>query len=163
MQQRAGRAGRHRPGEYYSLVSEQRLKALPINQTVEMKRLDLSNVCVQCEKSIWICIDDRYRVMHVKGLNLQNMEVEDVLEACIEPPDHRRVLAAIRSLEMVGAIDQNKNLTSLGKVLLQLPVEAAIGKLCLLGCFFRCLGTFSVFPPVDVSLTWSFSQNNASL
>ena len=44
MGQRAGRAGRHRPGEYYSLVSHSRLKCLPQNQTVEMKRLDLSNV-----------------------------------------------------------------------------------------------------------------------
>lgn len=44
MSQRAGRAGRHRPGEYFSLVSERRLAHLPVNQTVEMKRLDLSNV-----------------------------------------------------------------------------------------------------------------------
>lgn len=44
MGQRAGRAGRHRPGEYFSLVSESRLACLPQNQTVEMKRLDLSNV-----------------------------------------------------------------------------------------------------------------------
>lgn len=44
MKQRAGRAGRHREGEYYSLVSDQRMAVLPQNQTVEMKRLDLSNV-----------------------------------------------------------------------------------------------------------------------
>lgn len=44
MSQRAGRAGRHRPGEYFSLVSAARLQSLPVNQTVEMKREDLSNV-----------------------------------------------------------------------------------------------------------------------
>lgn len=44
MNQRAGRAGRHREGEYYSLISRERLAVLPQNQTVEMKRLDLSNV-----------------------------------------------------------------------------------------------------------------------
>jgi RecG-like helicase len=44
MKQRAGRAGRHRAGEYFSLVSDQRMAVLPQNQTVEMKRLDLSNV-----------------------------------------------------------------------------------------------------------------------
>lgn len=79
------------------------------------------------------------RVMHVKGLGLP-MEVAEVLDACIEPPEHRRVVAAIQSLHMVGALDVAQNLTSLGRVLLQLPVEAAIGKLCLLGCVFRCLG-----------------------
>lgn len=82
-------------------------------------------------------------VMHVKGLNLP-MEVEDVLDECIEPPGRERVVAAIKSLERVGALDENKNLTALGKVLLHLPVEAAIGKLCLLGCFFNCLGKFLV-------------------
>lgn len=75
----------------------------------------------------------------MKGLNLP-MEVEDVLDECIEPPGRSRVVAAINTLTRVGALDTNKNLTSLGKVLLHLPVEAAIGKLCLLGCFFRCLG-----------------------
>jgi HrpA-like RNA helicase len=77
--------------------------------------------------------------MHVKGLNLP-LEVEDVLDLVIEPPEHQRVVSAIKALEQVGALDSNKNLTSLGRVLLQLPVEAAIGKLTLLGCFFRCLG-----------------------
>ena len=42
-------------------------------------------------------------------------------------------------LRMLGALDQDQNLTSLGRVLLQLPVEAAIGKLVLFGSFFRCL------------------------
>jgi HrpA-like RNA helicase len=40
---------------------------------------------------------------------------------------------------MLGALDTDKNLTSLGRVLLHLPVDAAIGKLCLYGSFFRCL------------------------
>lgn len=82
--------------------------------------------------------------MHVKGLNLP-MEVEDVLDDCIEPPGRERVVAAIKTLQRVGALDLNKNLTSLGKVLLHLPVEASIGKLVLLGCFFRCLGEFREF------------------
>jgi len=40
---------------------------------------------------------------------------------------------------MLGAMDADQNLTSLGRVLLQLPVDAPIGKLCLYGSFFRCL------------------------
>lgn len=40
---------------------------------------------------------------------------------------------------MLGAMDDEKNLTPLGRVLLQIPVDAAIGKLCLFGSFFRCL------------------------
>ncbi|WVR06049.1 hypothetical protein IAU60_003077 [Kwoniella sp. DSM 27419] len=120
LNQRAGRAGRHREGEYYGLLSKRRLAALEAHQTVEMKRSDLSNV-----------------VMHVKALNLG--EVEEVLAATIEPPEPNRIVAAMEVLRMLGAMDAEQNLTSLGRVLLQLPVEAAIGKLCLYGSVFRCL------------------------
>lgn len=118
--QRAGRAGRHREGEYFGLLSKMRLNSLAPHQTVEMKRSDLSNV-----------------VMHVKALNLG--EPEDVLAETIEPPGPDRIRAALDVLHMLGALDSNKNLTPLGRVLLQLPVDAAIGKLCLYGSFFRCL------------------------
>ncbi|KAI6162189.1 hypothetical protein EDD17DRAFT_1776997 [Pisolithus thermaeus] len=122
LHQRAGRAGRHRPGEYYGLLSRARMANLAPHQTVEMKRVDLSNV-----------------VMHVKALSLPDMEVEEVLAETIEPPDPDRVAAAMKVLQMVGALDNQKNLTSLGRLLLQLPVEVQMGRLALQGVFFRCL------------------------
>jgi len=51
LNQRAGRAGRHREGEYYGLVSENRIKSLDPHQTVEMKRSDLSNVVMHVKVS----------------------------------------------------------------------------------------------------------------
>lgn len=122
LNQRAGRGGRHRPGEYYGILSHRRADNLHPHQTVEMKRVDLSNV-----------------VMHVKALNFPGMSVEEVLAATIEPPPAERVEAAMNSLQMVGALDDNKNLTSLGRVLLQLPIDAQMGRLVLFGSFFRCL------------------------
>jgi HrpA-like RNA helicase len=121
LNQRAGRAGRHRPGHYFGLVSKRREATLRQNQTVAMGRVALDNV-----------------VMHVKALNIP-IPVEDILAQTIEPPEKERVTAAIDSLQLTGALDSAKNLTSLGRVLVQLPVEVAIGKLCLLGSFFRCL------------------------
>jgi len=120
--QRAGRAGRHRPGEYYGIVSKARFAAMDIHQTVEMLRTDLASTA-----------------MHVTGLQLPGLTVFDVLSSTIQPPEPQRVTAALETLLHVGAIDRDEKLTSLGRVLLQLPVEAAIGKLCLLGSFFRCL------------------------
>ena len=73
----------------------------------------------------------------IQALNLG--EVESVLGATIEPPETSRIISAMESLRMLGAMDDDKNLTSLGKVLLQIPVEAALGKICLYGSFFRCL------------------------
>ena len=122
LNQRAGRAGRHRPGEYFGIISEKRALELHPYQTVEMKRVDLSNI-----------------VMHVKALNFPGMSVEDVLSETIEPPAPERVTAAMKDLTMVGALDAQGNLTSLGKVLLQLPVEVQVGRLVLLGAFFKCL------------------------
>ncbi|ELU41447.1 DEAH box polypeptide 36 [Rhizoctonia solani AG-1 IA] len=122
LNQRAGRAGRHRSGEYYGIISKARLATLEPYQLVEMKRTDLTNV-----------------VMHVKAINFPGMEVEQVLAETIEPPEAERVASAMRSLMMVGALDSQKNLTSLGRVLLQLPVEVAVGRLVLYGSFFKCL------------------------
>ncbi|EPQ60643.1 P-loop containing nucleoside triphosphate hydrolase protein, partial [Gloeophyllum trabeum ATCC 11539] len=122
LMQRAGRAGRHRPGQYFGLLSKKQAEVLQPYQTVEMKRVDLSNI-----------------VMHVKALQFPGMSVEEVLDAAIEPPASERVRSAIKDLEMVGALDQDQNLTSLGRVLLQIPVDVQIARLVLYGCFFRCL------------------------
>jgi small subunit ribosomal protein S24e len=122
LNQRAGRAGRHRPGEYYGVISKARVASLDPYQLVEMKRTDLTNI-----------------VMHVKAINFPGMEVEQVLAETIEPPEVERVASAMKSLKMVGALDEQKNLTSLGRVLLQLPVEVAMGRLVLYGSFFKCL------------------------
>ena len=122
LNQRAGRAGRHRSGEYYGVLSRERADKLHTHQTVEMKRVDLSNV-----------------VMHVKALDFPGMTAEEVLAALIEPPAPERVTAAIENLQMVGALDASKNLTSLGRVLLQLPIDTQMGRLVLFGSFFRCL------------------------
>jgi small subunit ribosomal protein S24e len=121
LNQRAGRAGRHRSGEYYGIIGKAHADSLHPHQAVEMKRIDLSNV-----------------VMHVKALNFPGMSVEQVLAETIEPPASERVLAAVADLQMVGALD-GENLTSLGRVLLALPVDAQMGRLVLYGSFFKCL------------------------
>lgn len=52
LNQRAGRAGRHRPGQYYGLISERRKASLDPHQLVEMKRSDLSNVVMHVKVGI---------------------------------------------------------------------------------------------------------------
>ncbi|KAJ7597041.1 P-loop containing nucleoside triphosphate hydrolase protein [Mycena floridula] len=122
LNQRAGRAGRHRSGDYYGILSRKHAEELNPYQTVEMSRVDLTNV-----------------VMHVKALNFPGMAIQEVLASTIEPPATDRVTAAMDELQMVGALDAHQNLTSLGRVLLQLPVDVQVGRLVLYGSFFRCL------------------------
>lgn len=123
LNQRAGRAGRHRAGEYYGLLSRARVADLSPNQLVEMKRADLSNV-----------------VMHVKALDFKGMGVAEIFASLIEPPAVERVEAALETLEMAGALTSNEELTPLGRVLLQIPIDAALARMVLFGAFFKCLG-----------------------
>lgn len=67
------------------------------------------------------------------------MEVEEVLSSTIEPPSSVSVNNAVLALRQIGALDDKKKLTSLGRVLLQIPLDAALGKLVLYGAFYRCL------------------------
>ena len=124
LNQRAGCAGRHRPGEYFGILSQKRASGLHPNQVAEMKRVDLSKL-----------------VMRVKALNLPGMSVGDVLSETIEPSVVERVAAAMKDLTMAGALDAQKNLTPLGRILLQLPVGVQVGRLIVLGVFFKCLDT----------------------
>lgn len=120
--QRVGRAGRHRPGHAYSLLTRARYNCLKPSSMVAMKRENLSNI-----------------VMNIKAMNIPGADVEQLLEEAIEPPAPERVRAAVESLEALGALDGKKELTSLGQVLAKMPIDAPMAKMCLYGAFFRCL------------------------
>jgi small subunit ribosomal protein S24e len=62
LDQRAGRAGRERPGDYYAVFGTNRHRSLRQHQVVEMLRLDLQEV-----------------VMHVKGQFIVMMSPLNVL------------------------------------------------------------------------------------
>jgi small subunit ribosomal protein S24e len=87
LNQRAGRAGRHRPGKYFGILGRRRAESLQPFPVVEMKRIDLTNV-----------------VMHVKAIDFPGMTVEEVLAAAIEPPAPDRIKAAMLDLQMVGPL-----------------------------------------------------------
>ncbi|UZJ54871.1 hypothetical protein CBS101457_004191 [Exobasidium rhododendri] len=120
--QRAGRAGRHRAGHAYSLMTKARYASLKPSSMVAMKRENLSNI-----------------VMNIKAMNIAGIDVEEVLAEAIEPPAPERVRAAVEQLMLLGALDGKKELTSLGQVLAKMPTDAPIAKMCLYGAFFRCL------------------------
>jgi len=118
LNQRAGRAGRHRAGEYYGLVSKARVETLNAHQLVEMKRADLSNV-----------------IMHAKALDFPGMDVEEIFSSLIEPP--ARVHPALETDG--GRVNSEWDQTPLGRVLLQLPIDVTLGRMVLYGALFRAL------------------------
>lgn len=119
LQQRSERAGRFQQGEYFSLVSTKRMAALDLHQAAAINKACLSKV-----------------IMRIKAYNLGS--VKDVLAAMIEPPSAAHVEAELKLVRRLGALDEDDNLTPLGRVLHRAPLQPELGKLLLYSCLFRC-------------------------
>ena len=89
-------------------------------QTPEMLRLSLQDL-----------------VMRVKNCGLG--DVEPTLSQALDPPSSKNIRRAIDSLIEVGAFTANEELTPLGRQLANLPLDANLGKLCLLSAVFGCM------------------------
>ena len=100
--------------------------------------------------------------LRLKALPAGMVPGRTATEACAslpEPPDPESVQTAATSLMAIGALERRRDeagevLTDLGSVLAKLPVDARLGKLCVLGCVFDgCL---------DAALTVAASLGNRS-
>jgi ATP-dependent helicase HrpB len=109
--QRAGRAGRTRPGVCVRLWSELSHRARPEQTEPEIRRVDLAGAVLQ---------------LLAAGEN-------DVLRfPWLEPPREATVDRALALLRRLGAIDGG-GVTDLGRALVKLPVHPRLGRLLLEG------------------------------
>ncbi len=110
--QRKGRCGRVREGICVRLYDEQSFAARPAFTDPEIKRTGLAGV-----------------ILRMKALGLG--DVEDF--PFLDPPQGKAIAEGYRVLEELGAIDDRRELTDLGRRLARFPVDPRIGRMILAG------------------------------
>jgi len=117
--QRAGRAGRTKPGKCFRLYTEASYHALAQTTIPEIQRSDLAPV-----------------VLQLKALGIDNI----VRFNFLTPPPSSLVIRALELLYSLGAVDDYAKLTKpLGTRMAELAVEPMMAKVLLSAPSFQCL------------------------
>ncbi|BFU21332.1 pre-mRNA-splicing factor ATP-dependent RNA helicase PRP43, putative [Entamoeba histolytica HM-3:IMSS] len=102
-QQRAGRAGRTRPGQCYRLYTEKGFnESLPKQTVPEMLRTSLASV-----------------ILHMKKIGIKDILHFDYLDA----PSPQVMVRALEQLYYLNALDDKTNLTEIGSKISEIPVD----------------------------------------
>ena len=109
--QRAGRAGRTRPGKCYRLFTEHSFnKDLQENSYPEIQRSNLASVV----------------------LNLKKLGIDDIVHFdYMDPPAPETLMRALEQLNYIGALNDEGDLTPTGRIMCELPVDPLHAKILL--------------------------------
>jgi len=117
-QQRAGRAGRTRPGKCFRLYTEQAFKKELIEQTYpEILRSNLSNT-----------------VLELKKLGIEDLVHFDLMD----PPAPEVMMRALEELNYLACLDDDGELTQLGNLASEFPLDPALAVMLISSPEFYC-------------------------
>eukprot|EP00835_Amoeboradix_gromovi_P005035 NODE_437_length_8620_cov_0.295857.p2 type:complete len:900 gc:universal NODE_437_length_8620_cov_0.295857:3450-751(-) len=117
--QRSGRAGRTTAGYCYRLYTEiQFQKELLVNTIPEIQRTNLANV-----------------ILLLKSLNIKNVFDFDFMDA----PPKDSILNSLHQLWLLGAIDDAQELTEIGNLMVEFPLEPSLSKMLVMANHLKCL------------------------
>lgn len=134
-EQRKGRAGRTGPGVCYRLYAESDYNAFAPYPVPEIHRVSLDSLILQVSRPYNIVIMMEFLWVLLNFMNvilfpqMKSMDLGDPLSfVFIDPPPAASIQTAITYLKEQGALDRRGELTSIGSLLAQLPVDVVIGK-----------------------------------
>lgn len=117
-QQRAGRAGRTRPGKCFRLYTEASfVKELEEQTYPEILRSNLASV-----------------VLELKKLGIDDLVHFDYMD----PPAPETVMRALELLNYLAAFDDDGNLTPLGAIMAEFPLDPQLSKMLIASPEFKC-------------------------
>jgi pre-mRNA-splicing factor ATP-dependent RNA helicase DHX15/PRP43 len=117
-QQRAGRAGRTRPGKCFRLYTEEAFKKELIEQThPEILRCNLSST-----------------VLELKKLGVEDLVHFDLMD----PPAPETMMRALEELNYLACLDDEGELTALGKMASDFPLDPALAVMLISSPEFYC-------------------------
>ncbi|KAF7123362.1 hypothetical protein RHSIM_Rhsim12G0029400 [Rhododendron simsii] len=119
--QRAGRAGRTRPGKCYRLYTSTVYHEDLMGATVpEIQRSSLAGT-----------------VLYLKSLDLPDI---DILKFdFLDPPSTEALEDALKQLYLIDAIDENGSITSIGQTMAELPLEPSLSRTLIEANEYGCL------------------------
>lgn len=117
-QQRAGRAGRTRPGKCFRLYTEKAYKnEMQDNTYPEILRSNLGSV-----------------VLQLKKLGIEDLVHFDFMD----PPAPETLMRALELLNYLAALDDDGNLTELGAIMAEFPLDPQLAKMLIASCNHNC-------------------------
>jgi HrpA-like RNA helicase len=117
-QQRAGRAGRTKPGKCFRLYTEKAFtQEMQENTYPEILRSNLGSVVLQLKK---LGIDD---LVHFDFM---------------DPPAPETLMRALELLNYLSALDDEGDITDLGGMMAEFPLDPQLAKMCVASCDFNC-------------------------
>ncbi|KAF2325055.1 hypothetical protein GH714_022474 [Hevea brasiliensis] len=116
--QRSGRAGRTQPGKCFRLYTEKSFHQDLQPQTYpEILRSNLANT-----------------VLTLKKLGIDDLVHFDFMD----PPAPETLMRALEVLNYLGALDDDGNLTKLGEIMSEFPLDPQMGKMLVVSHEFNC-------------------------
>lgn len=122
--QRRGRAGRVMPGFAYHFITRTAYDKLDDHKRPEMMRLPLEELCLRSR-----IILERTDLVSFK----------EMFNGMPDPPPLKTLENSIKILTILGAIDNNEELTNIGRFLAKLPIEVRLGKTLLYAAVLGCI------------------------